>query len=304
MATFGPKRQRFTPGTRRVGPNDTPVASILSAVTSPTTGRAYLDAVLDQPGSVLALAHRGGAYHPEIEGLENTLAAFKHAVALGYDYLETDVHVTADGVLLAFHDSVLDRVTDQQGTISELTFEEVRRARVGGREEVPTLGQLFDEFPQTRFNIDLKSDAAVGALAEFVAERDAWDRILVGSFSRKRLQAFRRLTDGRVRTSAAPLEVVLFRFLPSGRLADRLTGRKVAALQIPHRRGHLTIASRGLVRRAHAAGRPVHVWTVDDPDEMRVLLDRGVDGIFTDRTDLLKDVLTERGNWRDSHDDH
>jgi glycerophosphoryl diester phosphodiesterase len=256
------------------------------------------------PGGVLAFAHRGGAYHPEIEGLENTLAAFKHAVALGYDYLETDVHVTADGVLLAFHDSVLDRVTDQKGAISELTFEDVRQALVGGREQVPTLAQLFDEFPHARFNIDVKSDGAVAALAEFVAERDAWDRILVGSFSRARLNEFRRATEGRVATSASPLEVALFRFLPSGRLADRLTGRKVAALQIPHRRGRLTIASRGLVRRAHAAGRPVHVWTVDDPDEMRQLLDRGVDGIFTDRTDLLRDVLTERGSWRDSHDHH
>lgn len=253
---------------------------------------------------MLAFAHRGGAYHPDVEGLENTLAAFKHAVALGYDYLETDVHVTADGVLLAFHDSVLDRVTDQKGAISELTFEEVRRALVGGREQVPTLAQLFDEFPEARFNIDLKSDGAVAALADFVAERDAWDRVLVGSFSRKRRDAFRKLTDGRVPTSASPIEVVLFRFLPSGRLADLLTGHKVAALQIPHRRRGLTIASRGLVRRAHAAGRPVHVWTVDDPDEMRVLLDRGVDGIFTDRTDVLKDVLTERGNWRDSHGNH
>ena len=256
------------------------------------------------PGGVLAFAHRGGAYHPEIEGLENTLAAFKHAVALGYDYLETDVHVTADGVLLAFHDSVLDRVTDQRGAIADLTFEEVRRALVGGREQVPTLAQLFDEFPHARFNIDLKSDGAAAALAEFVTERDAWDRLLVGSFSRKRLNEFRRLTGGRIPTSAAPTEVVAFRFLPSGRLADRLTGGKVSALQIPHRRGRLTIASRGLVRRAHAAGRPVHVWTVDDPDEMRRLLDRGVDGLFTDRTDLLKDVLTERGDWRDSHDHH
>jgi glycerophosphoryl diester phosphodiesterase len=253
---------------------------------------------------VLAFAHRGGAYHPEIEGLENTLAAFKHAVALGYDYLETDVHVTADGVLLAFHDSVLDRVTDQKGSISELKFEEVRRALVGGREQVPTLAQLFDEFPEARFNVDLKSDGAAAALAEFVAEREAWDRLLVGSFSRRRLREFRKLTQGRVPTSATPLDVVLFRFLPSGRLADRLTGRRVAALQIPHRQGRLTIASRGLVRRAHAAGRPVHVWTVDDPDEMRELLDRGVDGIFTDRTDVLKDVLTERGYWRDSHGHH
>jgi glycerophosphoryl diester phosphodiesterase len=202
-------------------------------------------------------------------------------------------------VLLAFHDSVLDRVTDQRGAIAELTFDEVRRAMVAGREQVPTLAQLFDEFPEARFNIDLKSDGAVPALAEFVAAREAWHRVLVGSFSRARLNEFRRLTGGRVPTSAAPLEVVLFRFLPSGRLADRLTGRKVAALQVPHRRGRVTVASRGLVRRAHAAGRPVHVWTVDDPDEMRQLLDRGVDGIFTDRTDLLKDVLTERGDWRE-----
>ncbi|GAB3262757.1 glycerophosphodiester phosphodiesterase [Nocardioides dilutus] len=253
---------------------------------------------------MLAFAHRGGAYHPEIEGLENTLAAFKHAVALGYDYLETDVHVTSDGVLLAFHDSVLDRVTDQEGAISELTFEEVRRALVGGREQVPTLAQLFDEFPAARFNIDLKSDGGAAALAGFIAEREAWDRVLVGSFSRRRLREFRRLTQGRVPTSATAFDIVLFRFLPSGRLADRLTGRTVAALQIPHRRGRLTVASRGLVRRAHAAGRPVHVWTIDDPDEMQELLDRGVDGIFTDRTDVLKHVLTERGDWRDSHDHH
>lgn len=256
------------------------------------------------PGGVLPFAHRGGAYHPEIEGLENTLAAFKHAVALGYDYLETDVHVTSDGVLLAFHDSVLDRVTDQQGAIADLTFDEVRRALVGGREQVPTLAQLFDEFPHARFNIDLKSDGAGPALADFIADREAWDRVLVGSFSRKRLNDFRRRTGGRVPTSAAPVEVAIWRFAPSGRLADLLTGRRVSALQIPHRQGRLTLATRGLVRRAHAAGRPVHVWTIDEPDEMRLLLDRGVDGIFTDRTDLLKDVLIERGDWREPHDHH
>jgi len=268
-------------------------------VTAPTTGWAYLDEVGLEPGGVLAFAHRGGAYHPELEGLENTLAAFKHAVALGYDYLETDVHVTSDGVLLAFHDSVLDRVTDLRGAISQTTFEEVRQALVGGREQVPTLAQLFDEFPLARFNIDIKSDGAVPVLAEFIREREAWDRVLVGSFSPKRLARFRRLTDGRVPTAATPVEVLVFRVVPSARLADRLTGRRVAAFQIPHKRGPWTIASRSLVRRAHAAGKHVHVWTVDDPDEMRTLLDRGVDGLFTDRTDLLKDVLTERGQWRD-----
>ena len=249
--------------------------------------------------AVLAFAHRGGAYHPEIEGLENTLAAFEHAVALGYDYLETDVHVTRDGVLLAFHDAVLDRVTDQRGAIAELTYEQVRTARVGGHEQVPTLVELLDAFPTAKFNIDLKARRAAAALAALLDERGDHDRVIVGSFSPATLREFRRLSRGRVRTSAHPLEVVAFLALPSGRLADRLTGRRVAVLQVPHRRGALTVASRGLVRRAHAAGKQVHVWTIDDPAEMRELLDRGVDGLMTDRTDLLKDVLAERGQWRD-----
>ncbi|NHC23168.1 glycerophosphodiester phosphodiesterase [Nocardioides sp. IC4_145] len=268
-------------------------------MTAPRTGFAFLDEVLATPGAVLAFAHRGGAYHPEIEGLENTRAAFAHAVGLGYDYLETDVHVTADGVLLAFHDAVLDRVTDARGAIEHTTYAEVRRAMVGGREEVPTLASLLDAFPDARFNIDLKSDGAVDALAAFVAEHDAHDRVLVGSFVQRRTDRFRELTGGRVPTAATPAEILAFRLLPSGRLADRLTRRRVAALQVPHRRGWLRVATPGLVRRAHAAGKHVHVWTIDDPEEMAVLLDRGVDGLMTDRTDLLKDVLVRRGQWRE-----
>src|SRR5262245_38975690 len=104
-----------------------------AVVTPPRTGCAYLD----DPGQVIAFAHRGGAFHPELEGLENTLTAFRHAVALGYRYLETDVHATRDGVLLAFHDDVLDRVTDQVGPIRDVTYADVRRARVGGHEQIP-----------------------------------------------------------------------------------------------------------------------------------------------------------------------
>ncbi len=266
-------------------------------MTTPRTGFPYLDRVLDPPGSALAFAHRGGAYHPEVEGLENTLAAFKHAVSLGYDSLETDVHVTSDGVLLAFHDSVLDRVTDRTGAIAETPLAEVREALVGGREQVPTLAELFDEFPEAHFNIDLKSDGAVEPLARFLTEREAWDRVLVGSFSGRRTARFRRLTGGRIPTCGGLVEVALFRLLPSGRLAGWLT--RAAALQIPHRRGRLVVATRGLVRRAHAAGRHVHVWTIDDADEMRALLDRGVDGLFTDRTDILRSVLVARGQWRE-----
>lgn len=268
------------------------------APTRARTGYAYLDAVADGPG-VLAFAHRGGAYHPDLEGLENTLAAFRHAVDLGYDYLETDVHVTRDGVLLAFHDAVLDRVTDRCGEIAALTAAEVRAALVGGREQVPTLAELFDEFPDARFNIDIKADLAVEPLADFLGERRAWERVLVGSFNRRSLARFRRLVGRRVATSAHPGEVLAFRLLPSARLATALTRGRPAALQVPHRRGALTLVTTGLVRRAHAAGMHVHVWTIDDPEEMRELLDRGVDGLFTDRTDLLRAVLEERGQWRD-----
>jgi glycerophosphoryl diester phosphodiesterase len=259
------------------------------------TGYAYLD---DHP-TPLAFAHRGGATHPEVVGLENTLAAFRHAAALGYTYLETDVHATRDGVLLAFHDAVLDRVTDTSGGVTDATYDELRRARIAGREPIPSLAEVMEALPRARFNIDLKSDAAVELLAAFVEEREVHDRVLVGSFSGRRLNRFRRLTGGRVPTSAAPLEVVAFRFLPSGRLADRLTRGRVAALQVPHRSGPLTITSAGLVRRAHRAGKHVHSWTIDDPDEMIVLLDRGVDGLMTDRTDILKDVLVRRGQWRE-----
>lgn len=253
---------------------------------------------------MLALAHRGGAYHPEVEGLENTMAAFRHAVDLGYRYLETDVHVTRDGVLLAFHDAVLDRVTDRRGAVAGMTHDDVRLARVGGREEVPTLVALLEAFPDALFNIDLKSGPAVQALADLVRERQEWDRLLVGSFSPGRLARFRRLTERRVATSAHPLEVLAFVLLPSGRLADLLTRRRVAALQVPHRRTlrfagvriTLPVVTRGFVRRAHAAGKHVHVWTIDDADEMHRLLDLGVDGIVTDRIDTLRDVLAERGH--------
>ncbi len=257
------------------------------------TGHPYLD----DPEGPIAFAHRGGAHHPELPGLENTLAAFRHAAALGYTYLETDVHATRDGVLLAFHDDVLDRVSDTSGGVVDATYAEVREARIGGTEPVPTLAELFDALPDARFNIDLKADAAGPLLARFLDERQAHDRVLVGSFSVRRLNRFRQLTRGRVPTSAAPLEVIAFRFLPSGRLADRLTRGRVAALQVPHRRGPLTVTTAGLVRRAHRAGKHVHSWTIDDPDEMIVLLDRGVDGLMTDRTDILRDVLVQRGQW-------
>jgi glycerophosphoryl diester phosphodiesterase len=253
---------------------------------------------LDDGAPVLAFAHRGGARHPELPpGLENTHAAFARAVAAGYTYLETDVHVTRDGVLVAFHDSALSRVTDGSGSIEELDSAALAEIRVRGREPVPTLASLVTAFPEQRLNIDLKSDAAVAPLARFVDEHALHDRVLVASFSGRRIRRFRRLAGPRVPTAASPGELAAYVALPAAP-ARRLTRAAPAALQVPHRRGPLVVATRRLVRRAHAAGLHVHVWTVDDADDMEALLDRGVDGLMTDRTDILRDVLRRRGVWQ------
>lgn len=271
---------------------------------SPATGFAYLDAVLDQPGSVLAMAHRGGALHPEIPGTENTMHAFRHAVSLGYSYLETDVHATSDGVLVAFHDPALDRVTDQVGLLAELTAEQVSLARIRGEHAVPTMAELLEEFPDCRFNIDLKSPGSVGLLADLLRRTEAHDRVCVGSFSRRRITAFRLAVAGRVATSAAPSEVVTFKF---GGPVRRI---RAAALQVPWRSksGRVTVITPSFVSQAHRSGMHVHVWTgdrnsgwaaIDDPPTLDLLLDMGVDGVVTDRTDVLKEVLIRRAQWRD-----
>ena len=265
-------------------------------VTRPRTGFPYFDAGLDQPGAVLAFAHRGGAFHPEIEGLENTLTAFEHAVDLGYRYLETDVHATRDGVLLAFHDAVLDRVTSHTGAIAETGYDELADVVVGEREQIPTLAALLDRFPDVCFNIDIKAGNAVVPLATLVQRRRAHDRVCVGSFSASRMRAFRRAMDRPVATAHGPAAVVAARFAPAN-VAARLTSGPGLAFQVPPQRGPVRVVTEDFVARAHAARQPVHVWTIDDPAQMHALLDLGVDGIMTDRTDLLREVLLERGQW-------
>ncbi len=261
----------------------------------PHTGFSFLDAGREQ-GTVLALAHRGGARHPDLVGLENTLVAFEHAVRLGYTYLETDVHATRDGQLLAFHDDVLERVTSGRGGVAVAPYAEGRAALVAGREPIPRLADLLEHFGGARFNVDLKSHAAVAPLAGLVERTRSHERVCVGAFSERRLAAFRRLVTRPVATSYGPVGVGLSRYAPAG-LARRLLAGRGDALQVPHRHRGLRIVTEAFVARAHAAGKPVHVWVVDDPAEMELLLDLGVDGLFTDRTDVLRDVLTRRGQW-------
>ena len=243
---------------------------------------------LDHPGP-LPFAHRGGAG----EWPENTLPAFENAVALGYRYVETDVHATADGVLVAFHDAVLDRVTDRTGKIAELPWSYVSEARVDGREPIPLLEDLLGLWSDLRFNIDAKDDRAVEPIAEVVRRTGSVDRVCVGAFSGRRVARVRRLLPG-VCTSFGPLGIghlwLAGYGLPLGRLA-------AACAQVPVRKGPVTVASRRLVEAAHRRGLQVHVWTIDDPAEMNRLLDLGVDGLMTDLPGVLKEVLIQRGQW-------
>ncbi|WP_246214247.1 glycerophosphodiester phosphodiesterase [Kitasatospora viridis] len=249
---------------------------------------------LDQPGP-LAFAHRGGA----LGAPENSLAAFEQAVALGYRYLETDVHATADGVLIAFHDERLDRVTDRTGLVAELPWSTVRQARIGGTEPVPRFEELLAAFPEARFNVDVKAAPAVGPLVEAIRRADAWDRVCVGGFSDSRLAAVRAAGGPRLATSLAPREVLRLRLrsLAGPLLAGRRAPWPGICAQVPERHRGLPVVDRPFVRAAHRLGLQVHVWTVDDPVRIRALLDLGVDGIMADRIDVLRDVLAERGCW-------
>lgn len=246
----------------------------------------------------LAFAHRGGAAYPPNRNRENTVHAFQQAIDLGYTYLETDVHPTQDGVLLAFHDAVLDRVSGHTGNLEAFHSTEIARVRIGGIDPIPTMAELFDTFPTARFNIDAKSDRAVELLARLIAEHDAYDRVCVSSFGVRRLHRLRRVLDDRVPSAASTVGVAVSRFAP---WVTRVLDSPGVALQIPEHQAiggrRIKILTPSLVQAAHRRGKQVHVWTVDDAETMNRLIDLGVDGIFSDRIDTLKDVLQQRGLW-------
>nr|WP_166852223.1 glycerophosphodiester phosphodiesterase family protein [Isoptericola sp. BMS4] len=254
------------------------------------------------PRRVAALAHRGFARPGGVDtGLENSMTAFAAAVALGYRYVETDAHGTTDGVAVALHDASLDRTTDGTGLVAQLPWSRVRQARIGGVEPVPRLEDVLGTWPDLRVNVDVKEESGVAPTAAAIERTAAHDRVCVTSFdARRRRATLARLTRP-VATSAGRREVA--GFLAGARLrADALVRaalRDVHALQVPVVTGALTVADAATVATAHRVGRAVHVWTVDDAAEMRRLLDLGVDGIVTDRADVLRDVLRERGLWAD-----
>ncbi len=266
---------------------------------------------LDYPRPA-AFAHRGGAAHAP----ENSWRAFEHAVGLGYRYLETDVQATLDGVLIAFHDRTLDRLTGRPGRIARMPQREVARALIGGTEPIPLLEDLLGAWPDARFNIDVKDAPAIQPLAEVLRRTRAWERVCITSFSASRLRSVRRMLDRPVCMALSPLGAAVVRWggprgprdssrpgpgRPGGplagrgaypALAERLARAGARCAQVP-----AGLATPAFVARAHALGLHVHAWTVNDPAVMRRLLAGGVDGIMTDETVALRDVLLSRGQW-------
>jgi glycerophosphoryl diester phosphodiesterase len=252
-----------------------------------------------------AYAHRG--WHVgELAGCENTLAAFHRAVEEGFGYLELDVHASADGVPVVHHDATLDRTTDGAGLIADLPAAALTEVRVNGREPIPLLEQVLTELPTTRMTIELKSDRVVEPVLALLERTDSWNRVCLGSYHDGRLTRARNAAGARLFTSLAQASAFGLRArawldaLP--RPLSQLPAPPVRGnlAQLPRRFGALTVVDEALLRTAHAGGREVHVWTVDDPVEMSALLDLGVDGLLSDRPDLLREVLHSRDAWQES----
>lgn len=243
-----------------------------------------------------AFVHRG--WHlDELTGMENSLASFRRAVAEGFQYIETDVHATSDGVVVVHHDAALDRTTDAHGAIAAQPWSVVKRAKIRGREPIACLEDVLEELPEARLNVDVKSNSAVVPFLKTIERVGAYERVAAAAFSDNRLARIRKLAGPKLITSMGPRSVAVLwanGLAPWLRLGFLCRG---AMAQVPARQAGLTVVDGSFLRTAAKAGVEVHAWTINDQTEMRRLLDLGVHGIVSDRPDLLREVLIERDAW-------
>jgi glycerophosphoryl diester phosphodiesterase len=232
----------------------------------------------------LVFAHRGGSKI----GPENTLVAFDRGLAAGADGLELDVHLSRDRIVVVHHDRLLDRTTRGIGPLNARTARELAEL------EVPALRDVLARYPGRKIIVELKEPTAdlARAVVDEVRHANAVDHVCIGSFSVSALRAIRAYAP-EVATSAGRMEVriALYRswcYLSPGRVAYQ-------AFQVPETSGNTRVVSRRFVELAHKAGLIVQVWTVDEPDDIRRLLDWGVDGIISDRPDVAVKTVRE---WR------
>lgn len=251
-------------------------------------------------GCPIVLAHRGGAD----EAAENSTTAFVRMRELGVHHIETDAHVTADGVVVLHHDDTVDRTYDGSGRVEQLTWAELSAMRNGAGETMPVLAEVLERNPDLWFNIDAKTDEVVEPLLRVIDEADAWGRVMVASFSERRLERIRRHARANISTSLGMSAVA--RLVGAAQTATNpgswhVPGPRqgVRAVQVPRRWGPVPVVTPRFIATAHTVGLAVHVWTVNEPEEMVELIEMGVDGLVTDRPSLLKEILVERGQWRE-----
>lgn len=225
------------------------------------------------------------------------MVAFQSAISLGIEHLETDIHVSGDGVVFCLHDHTVNRTTDGTGPISSISTSEIGRLDAGYRHRdgssypfraqgtsIPSFEEVVTSFPNVRVVVDLKEDAVVAPFAKLVRRMAIGERLIVGSFADHRIEMFDELTHGKVATSTGSL--LSRRWLLSSRIG-RLGGGSPSALQLPLQMRGLRVVDRRLVETAHQQGLQVHVWTVNDVAEALRLFEMGVDGIVTDRPDVM-----------------
>ncbi|MEY2737114.1 MAG: hypothetical protein RL683_232 [Actinomycetota bacterium] len=250
------------------------------------SGKTYLS-----PSKFRIFAHRGTT---ELGAVENTIQAFKDAVASGADYVETDVQATKDGQVVVFHDEDLRRILGINKQIADVTLKELETLAASREIEIPRLEVALRALPTVRFNIDIKALAAAEETARLIERFGASDRVLVSSFGAGRRLAALAAMPG-VATSADSSRVIYLRLglaLRNKKLVDRaLDG--LDAVQIPTRLGPIRLDSKSLIDACHERGVEVHYWTINDPGEAKRLWSLGADGIVTDRCKLMVMELAE-----------
>ena len=225
--------------------------------------------------------HRGDS----VNFTENTLEAFQDAVDLGYQYIETDLRMTKDGVIVTFHDENIFRVSGEQKKICDLTYDELTKVPLIKGGHIPRLTEVMEQFPDTKFNVDLKVDGLVTKVANIIDGHNAYERICIASFNTRTLRAFKKIRN-QACISMGILDVVFFRlfnFLISS----------VDCIQVPLNWNGIKVLNNSLIKNAHSKNLKVHVWTINSKEEMESLINMKIDGIMTDEAALLKNVCTK-----------
>ena len=276
-------------------------ATILRVVSKPAPEHPYYKEFI-RP---LVIAHQGG------DGVwpGETMFAFQNAVDLGVDVLEMDIHITADGELVLMHDETVDRTTDGIGEIESMTLAELKELDAaydwtpdegqtfpyrGNGLTVATLEEVFEAFPDMRMTIEIKktNTSMAKPFCDLIRKHNMQDKILAASFHDERLKEFRRECP-EVATSSAKNETTTFVLMTKVFIGGWYSPA-FYSLQVPEKSGGITVMTPGFVRAAHARNLAVEPWTINDEETMRKLIEWGVDGIITDRPDIMLEILAEQ----------